>query len=76
MESIQPIRRTNYTEEEIELDVKEIFHSLHLTPHPHRGKQNEPMYVQHTFLKVCELLGEDPAQLAAQIAMNFHAFIA
>lgn len=48
----------------------------YLTPHPHRGKQNEPMYVQHTFLKVCELLEEDPAQLAAQMAMNFHAFIA
>lgn len=29
--------------------------SPYLTPHPHRGKQNEPAYVHFTFEKLCEI---------------------
>lgn len=47
----------------------------YLTPHPHRGKQNEPMYVQYTFEKVCELLNEDPASMAKQMQQNFYEFL-
>lgn len=59
-------------------DKKRIFVETdcpYLTPHPHRGKENEPMYVQYTFDKVCELLGSDKAEMAAQMEENFAAFL-
>lgn len=45
----------------------------YLTPHPHRGKQNEPMYVNYTFKKVCELLNIEPNILSEQIFKNYHS---
>ena len=47
----------------------------YLTPHPHRGKVNEPMYVDYTFKKVCELLGEDEEYLADRMRQNFYQFL-
>lgn len=47
----------------------------YLTPHPFRGKQNEPMYVQHTFKKVCELLNMDENTLAKKMQENFKNFL-
>ena len=55
-------------------DVHKIFVETdcpYLTPHPHRGKQNEPMYVQYTFEKVCELLGMDEKDLSEQMKRNY-----
>ncbi len=46
----------------------------YLTPHPYRGKVNEPMYVEVTFKKLCELLQEKEENLAVQIQKNYHAF--
>lgn len=39
--------------------------SPYLTPHPHRGKQNEPAYVHFTFEKLCEI-----KEIAQDEAMN------
>lgn len=47
----------------------------YLTPHPFRGKQNEPMYVEHTFLKLCELLQLEEASLAKQIRDNYRKLL-
>lgn len=47
----------------------------YLTPHPHRGKENEVMYVQYTFEKICELLLIEPEVLAKQIALNYEEFL-
>lgn len=47
----------------------------YLTPHPFRGKQNEPMYVQYTFKKVCELLEEEEEVMAKQMKNNFYEFL-
>lgn len=47
----------------------------YLTPVPHRGKENEPMYVQFTFAKLCELRGEDPEAFSKQIIQNYHQFL-
>lgn len=43
----------------------------YLTPHPFRGKQNEPMYVRYTFDKLCEIKGLDAKTLAAQMQENY-----
>lgn len=43
----------------------------YLTPHPHRGKQNEPMYVSFTFEKVCEIKEISKEEMAAQMQTNY-----
>lgn len=47
----------------------------YLTPHPHRGKRNEVMYVHYTFEKVAELLNMDEEALAKQMHNNYQAFL-
>ncbi|MDD3049307.1 MAG: TatD family hydrolase [Bacilli bacterium] len=47
----------------------------YLTPHPHRGKRNEPMYIHYTFEKVASLLDIEPAKLAQQMQQNYQHFI-
>lgn len=37
----------------------------YLTPHPFRGKENEPFYVRYTFERVCEI-----KQIEADVLMN------
>lgn len=45
-----------------------------LTPHPFRGKENEPMYASYTFAKLVELLDIDPKVLADQMQENYKHF--
>lgn len=45
--------------------------SPYLTPHPYRGKQNEPMYVDVTFHKLCEIKQLDEVSVANQLEENF-----
>ena len=55
-------------------DVHKIFVETdcpYLTPHPFRGKQNEPMYVNYTFEKVCELLHINKKDLSEQMKKNY-----
>lgn len=47
----------------------------YLTPHPHRGKRNEPKYIPYTFEKVAELLGVDEEKLAVQMEENYHQLL-
>lgn len=47
----------------------------YLTPHPFRGKRNEPMYVHYTFEKVAELLGIKEEVLAKQMQKNYAEFL-
>ncbi len=47
----------------------------YLTPHPHRGKQNEVKYVAYTFEKVAELLEIQQEELAKIIENNYQSFI-
>jgi TatD DNase family protein len=42
----------------------------YLTPHPHRGKRNEPAYVIHTARKVAELKGISLEELAGVTYQN------
>lgn len=42
-----------------------------LTPHPFRGKQNEPFYTHITFNKVCELKEIDADSLMKQMEENY-----
>ena len=42
----------------------------YLTPHPHRGKRNEPAYVRLVLMKMAELLHEDPETLEAATTRN------
>lgn len=44
--------------------------SPYLTPHPYRGKENEPMYVQYTFQKLCEIKEIEAEALARQLEEN------
>jgi TatD DNase family protein len=44
--------------------------SPYLTPHPHRGRRNEPAYVAHVVRRLAELRGETPTAMAAQIWAN------
>ena len=46
--------------------------SPYLAPVPHRGKQNEPAYVQHVVDFVAELRGESPEQIAETTSNNFY----
>ena len=43
----------------------------YLTPHPFRGKQNEPRYVRYTFDKLCEIKGLDAQSVATQMQENY-----
>lgn len=45
--------------------------SPYLTPHPFRGKQNEPQYVVHTFQKLCSIKNIDEDVLAKQLQENY-----
>lgn len=59
-------------------DIKRILvetDSPYLTPHPYRGKRNEPMYIQYTFEKVAELLKMDKEELALRMQKNYHEFL-
>lgn len=59
-------------------DIKRILvetDSPYLTPHPFRGKRNEPMYIQYTFEKVAELLKMDKEELALRMQKNYHEFL-
>ena len=43
-----------------------------LTPHPFRGKQNEPAYTHITFEKVCEIKQIDAETLMKQMEENYY----
>ena len=43
----------------------------YLTPHPFRGKENEPAYVHLTFEKVCEIKEMEPQVLMDQMKENY-----
>ena len=47
-----------------------------LPPVPHRGRRNEPAYLQHTCAKVAELLDLTPAAVAARTDASFRALFA
>lgn len=47
-----------------------------LAPVPHRGKSGEPAFVADTVAFLAKLRGEDPDELAARTAQNFHALFA
>lgn len=49
--------------------------SPYLTPVPHRGKENEPMYVVHTFEKLCELRQAEPEAFSRQLMENYQRFL-
>ncbi len=42
----------------------------YVTPAPHRGKRNEPMYVEYVVRKIAEIRGEDFEKVRAQIMAN------
>ena len=42
----------------------------YVTPAPHRGKRNEPAYVENVVRKIAEIRGEDPEKVSAQIMAN------
>jgi len=42
----------------------------YVTPAPHRGKRNEPAYVEHVVRKIAEIRGEDLEKVSAQIMAN------
>ena len=42
----------------------------YLTPHPHRGKRNEPAYVRHTADYLAELLGVDKDEMERTTERN------
>lgn len=43
----------------------------YLTPHPFRGTQNEPMYLTHTFEKLCEIKNVSEETLAQILERNY-----
>lgn len=43
----------------------------YLTPHPHRGKRNEPMYIVHTFDKLASIRNMDHEELVKQLKENY-----
>jgi TatD DNase family protein len=47
----------------------------YLTPHPHRGRRNEPAYLPLVAHRVADLLGLKPDQLAARLAENAHRLL-
>ena len=46
----------------------------YLTPHPHRGRRNEPAYVQLVCTRLANLLGTTPADVAARTTALAHRF--
>jgi len=42
----------------------------YVTPAPHRGKRNEPAYVEHVVRKIAEIRGENIEKVAAQLLAN------
>jgi TatD DNase family protein len=42
----------------------------YMTPAPHRGKRNEPAYMQFTLGRLAELRAADPAEMAAATTRN------
>ena len=44
--------------------------SPYLAPEPMRGRRNEPTYVKYVGLKLAELRGEDPEEVAAYTTAN------
>lgn len=44
----------------------------YLTPHPHRGKRNEPMYAAYTGKYIAELRGIDEEELKEAIQKNYN----
>jgi TatD DNase family protein len=42
-----------------------------LTPHPHRGKRNEPCFVKLTIAKIAEVKGKEVEETATQLTHNF-----
>ncbi|MBI5645141.1 TatD family hydrolase [Candidatus Kaiserbacteria bacterium] len=42
----------------------------YVTPAPHRGKRNEPAYVEHVVKRIAEIRGEDEVAVAEQLARN------
>lgn len=46
--------------------------SPYLTPHPFRGRQNEPMYLEHTFHKICEIKQQNEEAVADQLQKNYY----
>lgn len=45
--------------------------SPYLTPHPFRGKQNEPQYLIHTFAKLCEIKELNEQEVSNQMRKNY-----
>ena len=43
----------------------------YLTPHPHRGKQNEPMYMVYTFEKLAAIRQMDQTSLMNELKKNY-----
>lgn len=50
--------------------------SPYLTPHPYRGKQNEPKYAAVTFEKLCEIKEVDLEEAAEQMQKNYKVLFA
>lgn len=44
--------------------------SPYVAPVPHRGSQNEPMYVKHIVSKIAQIKGLDEPEVAKQIVIN------
>ena len=42
----------------------------YLTPVPHRGERNESAYIRYTLIKIAEVLGVTPEELAEQTSAN------
>ena len=42
-----------------------------LTPHPHRGKRNEPYYVKYTIEKIARIKNKDVEEIAVHLHDNF-----
>jgi TatD DNase family protein len=42
----------------------------YLTPAPHRGKTNTPLFIEHTYNRAAEILGLTPSELALVVAEN------
>ncbi|MCL1913596.1 MAG: TatD family hydrolase [Eubacteriaceae bacterium] len=46
----------------------------YLTPHPHRGKRNNPLYVEHVAEKISEIFGLETSKIADITAANALGF--
>lgn len=47
----------------------------YITPEPHRGKRNEPLYIKHTAQKLAEILGESPDAVEEKTTANARAVL-